>query len=127
MAVLLGLPPGIDIPDLFIGKGAVLLSLNPTLGFIKPDRLARSRRVRCKHGLYSAEARAGAKAGACPPWQWSVAWHVDRILESSSRPPSSPAFFGWTRKVYSGRREADLVMSSAIDTVPLHSVRWSRP
>src|SRR6266550_2155334 len=35
-----------------------------------------------------------------------------RIFISASFVPS---LFGWNRKVYSGRREADLVMSSAIN------------
>src|ERR1700730_8799453 len=37
----------------------------------------------------------------CPPSQWTVALHVDRILESSSRPPSSRAF--WLDTVKSTR------------------------
>jgi len=45
------------------------------------------------------------------PGPWS---EVDRILESSSRPPSSRAFFGWNRKVDSRRREADLIMWSVM-------------
>jgi hypothetical protein len=40
-------------------------------------------------------------------------WKSRENLESSFRPPSSRAFLVEYRKVYSGRREADVVMSSA--------------
>jgi hypothetical protein len=39
---------------------------------------------------------------------------ADRILQSSSRPPSSRAFLVGSRKVYSVRCEADVVMTSVI-------------
>ena len=48
MAVL-GLPPGIDIPArLMGGRRGFTFSLNPKLGFSKPDRLAQSRRTQWK-------------------------------------------------------------------------------
>ena len=37
---------------------------------------------------------------------------VEHSLQSSSRPPSSRAFLVGTAKVYSGRCEADVLMSS---------------
>src|ERR1700732_2755971 len=43
-------------------------------------------------------AATRASCGVGPPWQWSVALQVDRILESSSRPPSSRAFLVGTVK-----------------------------
>src|SRR6266403_4348492 len=78
-----------------------------------PPDLPRQRKTLAPHYLHGSVSSRWTRPFPCPPWQWSVALHVDRILESSSR-PLRPEPFGWNRKVYSGRREADLVMSSVI-------------
>src|SRR5207245_7576055 len=50
------------------------------------------------HGVPRSVSSRLTRRFPCPPCQWSVALHGDRILESSSRPPSSRAFLVGTVK-----------------------------
>src|SRR5882762_10534594 len=73
----------------------------------------RQRRTLPPHFLHGIAFSRSTHLFRYPPWQCSVALHVDRILQFSSRPPSSRAFLVGYRKVYSVRCEADVVMTSA--------------
>src|SRR3984893_3080917 len=66
-----------------------------------PPNLPRQRRTLAPHCLHGSVSFRRVRPFPCRPWQWTVALHVDRILESSSRPPSSRAF--WLDTVKSTR------------------------
>src|SRR6266481_8131142 len=57
-----------------------------------PPDLLRQRKTLAPHCLHGSASSRRTRPFPYPPWQCSVALHVDRILESSSRPPSSRAF-----------------------------------
>src|SRR5262249_5000989 len=71
------------------------------------------RKIRVLHFLRGELPFPSIRRFRCPTWRCFVALRADRRLQFSSRPPSPEPFFGWIPKVYSGRREADVPMSSA--------------
>src|SRR5713101_7025261 len=83
-------PPGTQSPSLPVVPNTT--AWLPWLRCLPPPDLPSQHKTRGPHCLHGSVSSRWARPFPYRPTQWTVALHVDRILESSSRPPPFRAF-----------------------------------
>src|SRR6266446_4210141 len=116
-------PPGTRSPTLL-----VLPKTTASIRWLRcppPLDLPSQRKTLAPHCPHGSASSRWTRRFPCPPWQGSVALHVDRILESSSRPPSSRAFWLVTAKSTRVVARPTSLCSSVENYSARRTGRWS--